>query len=183
MENIMPYRRAFVPGGSYFFTVVTERRRKIFSDDAHVDLLRLAFQQVMAKLPFKIDAAVILPDHLHCIWTLPPGEADFATRWRLIKTWFSKHCSPELKTPPSAAREKKKEQAIWQHRYWEHLLRNETDYQRHIDYIHCNPVKHGYVDRPSDWRSSSLHRYIEQGIIDKNWGIGRMDWGDDIGHE
>lgn len=179
----MRYRRAFVPGGSYFFTLVTEKRRKLFAEDANVEVLRQAFQHVMAKRPFEIDAAVVLPDHLHCIWTLPPGDADFATRWRLVKTWFTKHCALEYKMPPDASRLKRGEQAIWQHRYWEHMLRGELDFERHVDYIHYNPVKHGYTDKPSKWRYSSLHRYVDQGIISDKWGDSGVDFVEGIGHE
>ncbi len=179
----MQYRRAFVPGGSYFFTLVTEQRRKLFADAENVDVLRQAFQQVMAKRPFAIDAAVILPDHLHCIWTLPPDDADFANRWRLIKTWFTKHCNVKNLVIPNAPRLRKGEQAIWQHRYWEHLLRDELDFERHVDYIHYNPVKHGYVNKPLDWAYSSLHRYVAQGIISDCWGVSAVDFDEHIGHE
>ena len=121
----MQYRRAFIPGASYFFTLVTEKRRALFNDEKNVDILRQAFRQVKTKRPFTIEAIVILPDHLHCIWTLPPGDADFSTRWRLIKTWFSKHCPAELREEPVLARQRKEQQAIWQHRFWGHVLRDE----------------------------------------------------------
>ena len=101
--------------------------------------------------PFTLEAAVVLPDHLHCIWTLPPGDADFSTRWRLIKTWFTKHCDWALGAEDGKARTSRGERGLWQHRYWEHMLRDETDYRRHIEYIHFNPVKHGYVKAPMDW--------------------------------
>jgi putative transposase len=122
----MRYRRAFVPAGSWFFTVVTERRRPLLASPEAVAVLREAFRVVRNKRPFRVDAIVVLPDRLHCIWTLPPGDADFATRWRLIKTWFTKQCDPALRVEPGAARTKKREQALWQHRYWEHLLRDEV---------------------------------------------------------
>ena len=120
----MHYRRAFAPGGSYFFTLVTEQRRPVFASNDNVSLLREAFRRVRKTRPFDIDAMVVLPEHLHCIWTLPPDDADFATRWRLIKTWFTKHSQPEWRTTPNAARAVKHEQAVWQHRYWEHQLRD-----------------------------------------------------------
>ncbi len=107
------------------------------------------------QLPFTLEAAVVLPDHLHCIWTLPPGDADFSTRWRLIKTWFTKHCDSAL---AAEARTIRGDRGLWQHRYWEHMLRDETDYRRHIEYIHFNPVKHGYVKAPMDWPYSSFRR-------------------------
>jgi putative transposase len=179
----MQYRRAFIPGGSYFFTLVTERRRKLFVDEANVVLLRRAFHHVMRKRPFVLDAAVIMPDHLHCIWTLLPDDADFSTRWRLIKTWFTKNCDDQYKSTANASCMKKSGQAIWQHRYWEHLLRDESDFERHVDYIHYNPVKHGYVKRPLDWKYSSLHRYVKQGVISEKWGESYIDFPGDIGNE
>ena len=166
----MKYRRANIQGGCYFFTVVTERRRNIFADETNIILLRQAFRHVMNKYPFTIDAMVVLPDHLHCIWTLPTDDADFSTRWRLIKTWFTKHCDDKYKLKPNISRIKKKQQAIWQHRYWEHLIRDDIDFEHHVDYIHYNPVKHQYVTKPSDWTYSSIHQYIERGIISSDWG-------------
>jgi putative transposase len=178
----MRYRRAFIPGGSFFFTLVTEKRRAIFNDERNVDTLRAAFANIKAQRPFDIDAIVIMPDHLHCIWTLPSSDLDFATRWRLIKTWFTKHCDPSLRTPPNKARQNKQEQAIWQHRYWEHALRDEADFVRHTDYIHYNPVKHKHVTAPREWPHSSFHRYVEAGIYPADWGASNMDF-EGIGHE
>ena len=142
------YRRNLLAGGSYFFTVnLADRRRELLTE--HVDLLRAAFRQVRARHPFSIEAAVILPDHLHAIWTLPDGDADFATRWRLIKSGFS-HALPGGERI-SASRAAKSERGIWQRRYWEHTLRDEEDFARHLDYIHFNPVKHGHTLRVRDW--------------------------------
>jgi putative transposase len=166
----MEYRRAFVPGGSFFFTLVTEKRRPIFSDAESVDVLRKAFRQVKGKRPFVIHAIVVLPDHLHTIWTLPPDDGDFATRWRLIKTWFTKNCPDLPRTTPNPARIRKNGQAIWQHRYWEHLLRDDDDFNRHMDYVHYNPVKHGYVRSPADWPYSSFHRCLSRGLYAPDWG-------------
>jgi putative transposase len=168
----MRYRRAFVPGGSWFFTVVTERRKPILASPESVEVLREAFRNVLEKRPFRVEAMVVLPDHLHAIWTLPEGDADFATRWRLIKTWFTRHCDPALRTAPNAARMNKAEQALWQHRYWEHLLRDEADFARHVEYIHYNPVKHGYVTSPLEWPFSSFHRYVAAGRSPADWGKG-----------
>ena len=151
----MRYRRTFQPGGSFFFTVVTAHRRPIFASADAVALLREAFRVVRKARPFDIDAIVVLPDHLHCIWTLPDGDADFMTRWRLIKTWFSKH---------SAFKN------IWQHRYWEHLLRDERDFEHHVDYIHFNPVRHGLVNRVVEWPYSSFHQYVARGMYPVDWG-------------
>lgn len=146
----MRYRRVYINAGSYLFTVVTEKRRKLFADEDNVKLLRTAFKKVMQKRPFVIDAAVVLPDHLHFIWTLPEQDCDYSTRWRLIKTEFTK----KLPNKPQVAntnRKNKQQQDVWQHRGWEHCLRNERDFQQHIEYIHYNPVKHGWVKRASDW--------------------------------
>lgn len=172
----MRYRRAFTPGGSFFFTVVTEKRRAIFSSPEPVALLRNAFRTVRSKRPFELDAMVVLPDHLHCVWTLPPGDADFATRWRLIKTWFTKHCDPALRLEPKLDLLANRERAIWQHRYWEHLLRDEADFSRHVDYIHFNPVKHGLVSSAVEWPYSSFRRYVEMGVYPADWGSVTMDF-------
>lgn len=167
----MQYRRAYHPGGSYFFTLVAADRRPILQSGEAVEILRKSFRQVMKKYPFSVDAAVILPDHLHCIWTLPSDDKDFSTRWRLIKTWFTKHCPKDLRGEISASRRKKNEQAIWQHRFWEHLLRNELDYRHHVEYIHYNPVKHGYVTQPCYWPYSSFQHYVRSGIYPSDWGF------------
>jgi putative transposase len=178
----MRYRRAFVEGGSFFFTLVTEKRRPIFASDEAVDVLRNAFRSVREKSPFILDAIVVLPDHLHCIWTMPPEDADFSTRWRLIKTWFTKHCDPGLRAKPSGVQSKRQEQALWQHRYWEHMLRDENDFERHVEYIHYNPVKHGYAVSPMEWQHSSFHRFVEMGIYDASWGQGIVEF-EGIGKE
>jgi len=114
-----------------------------------------------------LKALVVLPDHLHCIWTLPPHDGDFSTRWRLIKTWFTKHCDP---TAQAASQVANGGRPLWQPRYWEHVLRDETDYRRHIDYIHFNPVKHGYAKAPIEWPYSSFQGYVKAGIYPPDWG-------------
>ena len=179
----MQYRRANFSGASYFFTLVTEKRQPLFADNNNVVLLRQAFRRVMKTRPFVIEAAVILPDHLHCIWTLPPDDADFSTRWRLIKTYFTKHCDARYKLTPNKARIKKQQHAIWQHRYWEHYLRDDLDFEQHVNYIHYNPVKHHYVNRAVDWEYSSIHRFIGEGILDENWGGYDLSIPDGIGYE
>ncbi len=178
----MKYRRAFIPRGSFFFTLVTERRRPIFARADVVAVLRESILRVRRSRPFELDAIVVLPDHMHCIWTLPPGDADFATRWRLIKTWFTKHCDPALRPQPDKSRVGRREQALWQHRYWEHALRDGQDFERHVDYIHYNPVKHGYASSPMEWQHSSFRRYVEAGARDPAWGQGMADF-EGIGHE
>ena len=178
----MRYRRAFVAGGSFFFTLVTEKRRPLFASAEVVDVLRDAFRSVRSTRPFALDAIVVLPDHLHCVWTLPPGDADFATRWRLIKTRFTKRCDPALRPIPNSVQASRQEQALWQHRYWEHILRDEKDYEHHVEYIHYNPVKHGHVASPMAWPYSSFSRYVEAGIYAANWGQGQMNF-EEVGHE
>ncbi len=161
------YRRAFVPGGTWFFTVNLLQRRNNDLLIREVELLRQTVRRVKMNYPFTIDAWVVLPDHFHCLWTLPPNDADFSTRWRLIKTGFSKGL------PKTEYRSKVRiaagERGIWQRHYWEHCIRDELDYQRHIDYVHVNPLKHGYVRRVSDWPYSSFHRYVAQGVYPENW--------------
>jgi putative transposase len=177
----MQYRRAKVEGGTYFFTVVTEKRQKILCLPKNVSLLRSAFHYVMQKHPFIIDAIGILPDHLHCIWTLPENDQDYSTRWRLIKSCFSRKCETISPESISISRKKKKQRAIWQYRFWEHLIRDEIDFQNHVEYIHYNPVKHGLVTAPKDWEYSSFHRGVRQGMYDMMWGAGEeIIFNDDI---
>jgi putative transposase len=178
----MQYRRAFIPGGSFFFTLVTEKRRPLLASAEAVEVLRQAFRTVKADRPFVLDAIAVLPDHLHCLWALSPGDADFATRWRLIKTWFTKHCDPALRQERNRSRVARNEQAIWQHRYWEHAICDETDFACHLDYIHYNPVKHGYVTAAGEWPYSSFRRYVEDGIYPADWGRGEMEF-EEVGHE
>ena len=160
------YRRNFVPGGTFFFTVnLANRRSRLLTD--RIDLLRAAFRHVRSHHPFIIDAIVVLPDHLHALWTLPSGDADFANRWRLIKTEFSKGI--EVNEQRSPSREAKRERGIWQRRYWEHTLRDENDFEQHCDYIHFNPVKHVYVSSVSEWPYSSFRRFVQRGAYPFNW--------------
>jgi len=161
------YSRAFVPGGTFFFTVgLLERRRALLTE--YVDALREAFRAVRRTRPFVIDAMVVLPDHFHAVWTLPPDDADFSTRMRLIKTYFCRAIPPTERL--SARRVAKGERGIWQRRFWEHAIRDEQDLRRHVDYIHYNPVKHGHVWRAADWPHSSFHRYVAAGIYPPDWG-------------
>jgi putative transposase len=157
-----------------FFTVVTYGRKGILAHPINITLLRDAFRYVMEKQPFKIDAIVLLPDHLHCIWTLPEGDMDFSKRWKSIKSYFTRKCLPEYRNIPSDARNKKKEQAIWQRRFWEHFIRDDKDYLGHVEYIHYNPVKHGYVKAPADWAYSSFHKYVRHGKYNHNRGAGEL---------
>jgi putative transposase len=170
------YRRLTVAGGTYFFTQITYQRRPWLCHDIARTTLREAINKVRQSYPFAIDAFVLLPDHLHCLWTLPEGDSDYATRWRLIKTFVTKHCASELalETKITASREKRKEGNLWQRRFWEHLIRDESDFARHCDYIHYNPVKHGLCRTPNEWKFSSIHRFMAEGIYPENWGVHRM---------
>ena len=161
----MDYRRVWSPGASYFFTVATQYRRPLLIE--HIDRLRAAFRHVQANHPFTIDAVVILPDHLHTLWTLPDDDGDYAGRWMRIKRRFSSAFSA---SPSCPSQVKKREKGIWQRRYWEHLIRDERDWRNHMDYIHYNPVRHGYVQWVRDWPYSSFHRCVERGWYEADWG-------------
>jgi putative transposase len=165
------YRRANIKGGTYFFTVVTHQRQKLLLDDGVRVALREGIEKTRTTFPFQIIAWVLLPDHLHCIWTLPDGDADFSKRWGMIKRHVSQHCAHLLKDEdrPSPSQLKRHESNFWQRRYWEHQIRDEADMARHVDYIHWNPMKHGLVDRVSDWPYSTFHRYVAQDVYPKSW--------------
>ena len=214
------YRRARVPGASYFFTVTLADRAEHWLVE-QIDALRGAFARTRGELPFRVDAIVVLPDHLHCIWTLPPGDANFSLRWQRIKGRFTHacHAADAVRTTPIArpspvgrsfsapiarpspvgrsfsapiarpgpvgrsfsapiARPSPvgrsfsapiADRRIWQHRFWEHVLRDDRDFERHVDYIHFNPVKHGHAGRAADWPHSSIHRYIRTGLLLPDW--------------
>jgi putative transposase len=175
------YRRWRVAGGTYFFTVVTHERRSFLIDDFARRALRDAFRVIRLRRPFRIDAIVLLPDHLHTIWTLPPNDHDYATRWQLIKRRFTK-------TYLSAGREEgcrrhsqvsKGEHSVWQRRYFEHTCRDEADLKRCADYVHVNPLKHGLVTRVRDWPWSSFHRYVRLGEYEPDWGSAGVWHGDE----
>ena len=171
------YRRAFVPGGCWFFTVnLLERSQTLLID--HVDELRGAFDRTKVKYPFEIDAIVILPDHMHAIWSLPPDDADFSTRWRLIRTQFAKALPKRERR--SAVRQKRNERGIWQRRFWEHLIRDDNDHARHVEYCYFNPVKHGLAQRVRDWPHSSFHRDVRRGFFPLDWA-GDMDASGEFG--
>jgi len=160
------YRRNLVEGGSFFFTVnLADRHSRLLVE--RIEPLRQAFRHTQSRHPFAIDALVVLPDHLHSIWILPPGDADYATRWRLIKTGFSR--GVERLEERSESRRLKRERGIWQRRYWEHTLRDEEDVGRHCDYIHYNPVKHGHVKSAIDWPYSSFRRFVRRGLYSADW--------------
>ena len=165
------YRRSNIKGGCYFFTVVTHRRQSIFEDESLHAYLRRAILETRYRYPFEIDAWVLLPDHIHCIWTLPEGDADFSRRWSLIKTHFTKMLpSSFLEKPVSDSQCRYRRRGIWQRRFWEHQIHDERDYQNHMDYLHYNPVKHGLVSSVCEWPYSTFHRYVRQGVYPENWG-------------
>jgi putative transposase len=160
------YRRVFVPGGCWFFTVnLLDRRASLLID--HVEVLREATRQTRQRYPFHIDAWVVLLDHLHAVWTLPPGDADFSTRWRLIKARFARMMPKDEHL--SRVRQARGERGIWQRRFWEHLIRDEADYAGHVEYCYINPVKHSLVGRVRDWPHSSFHRDVQAGLFPEDW--------------
>ena len=167
------YRRARQTGGTFFFTVVTYKRQPFLTSEQARITLRNAINFTRRDLPFTIDAWVILPDHLHCIWTLPEGDSNFSKRWGIIKANFSKQISPRLikKQALSESRKKHRKSAIWQRRFWEHTIKDRTDYHVHMDYIHHNPVNHGLVQQVQKWPWSTFHRYVKQGVYPADWGI------------
>lgn len=170
------YRRLTIAGGTYFFTQVTHQRQSWLCTDLARATLRSAITQVRQTYPFTIEALVLLPNHLHCIWTLPEGDSDYATRWRLIKTYVTKQAPSQLIQTKivSASRQKRREGVLWQRRFWEHLIRYQTDFSHHCDYIHYNPVRHGLCSKPQDWQFSSVHRFVAQGIYPHNWGMDEL---------
>jgi putative transposase len=161
------YRRAHAEGATWFFTVNLAERRANPLLVENIDLLRQVFRKVKEDHPFTIDAIVVLPDHLHCIWTLPEGDSDYKTRWALIKAGFSR-AIPKTERR-SESRGSRGERGIWQRRFWEHMVRSQEDFSRHADYIHWNPVKHGWVKRAWDWPHSSFHACVRRGLYTADW--------------
>ena len=180
----MNYRRAKINGATFFFTVVTHNRRPFLCHPDNVQLLRQSLRYTMKRRPMEVDAFVLLPDHLHTIWTLPDDDHDYSTRWRLFKTYFSRHCRETFEHVGSTSRKTKRERAFWQRRFWEHTIKDIQDYNTHIEYIHYNPVKHGLAEAPKDWEYSSFHRYVQAGIYEETWGTGEcISLNLDIGNE
>jgi len=165
------YRRANITGSTYFFTVVSYRRQQILCDESIRHALRKAIKDTQHKYPFTIDAWVLMPDHLHCLWTLPEGDADFAKRWNRIKRQVSIDCGREYKKEKWLTASKKKhcESTLWQRRYWENRIRDQNDFNHHMDYIHYNPTKHGLCERPNLWPYSTLHRCMKEGAYPLDW--------------
>lgn len=165
------YKRAYVPGGTFFFTVVTYLRRKLFDLEANRELLGDAFRDCRKSWPFEINAIVLLPDHLHTIWTLPENDHNFSGRWSVIKSGFTKRFLAAGGNDWRVSEGKRNEhrRGVWQRRFWEHVIEDEHDFERHFDYIHFNPVKHRLVNCPREWVASSFHRWVERGVYPSDW--------------
>jgi putative transposase len=153
------YRREYF-GTAWFFTVVTARRQPLFQDAGARACLRKAIEECRRRYPFSVNGWVLLPDHMHCIWAIHEGDADFSRRWSIIKRRFTQTYRHHTGAKPP----------FWEKRFWEHCIRHDTDYENHLHYIHYNPVKHGYVDSPGDWEWTSLHRYVAEGLYPTDWG-------------
>ena len=165
------YRRAWIPGGTFFLTIVTHRRQPLFRDGARVEQLRRAIAKVKTETPFEIVAAVVLPDHLHFIWKLPSGDANFSRRVSRLKVLFTRSLfgTGASARADSESRRKHRESDLWQRRFWEHAIRNETDLEECLNYIHYNPVKHGLVSCPHQWEYSSFHKWVKRGQYPIDW--------------
>ncbi|AEG00037.1 REP-associated tyrosine transposase [Methylomonas methanica] len=163
------YRRFYIPKASWFFTVNLAQRKNNRLLIEQIDVLSQAFRYVETRKPFYMNAVVIMPDHLYCIWILPPDDGDYSTRWNLLKGYFSRQIDSGERI--SKSRQKRRERGIWQRRFWAHLIEDQEDLNRHIDYIHWNPVKHDYVKKVVDWPYSSFHHYVKQGIYSNDWGV------------
>jgi putative transposase len=166
----MNYRRMYILGGTYFFTVVAYKRRPIFSSLEAVKLLRNAFSYTMLRMPFTIIADVILPDHMHFIWTMPTECSDYSARWRTIKSHFTRNWRLREYGNKSSSQPQDAKIEVWQKRFWEHSIRDETDLLRHVEYIHYNPVKHGLASSPLEWKYSSFKKFVNDGLYTQTWG-------------
>lgn len=166
------YRRTRTTGGTYFFTVVTGERRKILTAPESRLALRNAINTARLQYPFIVEAWVLFPEHLHCIWTLPEGDKDYSKRWGLIKAGFSKQMRKTLHDDArlTGSKQMHRETTIWQRRFWEHSIRDEEDFRQHMDYVHYNPLRHGLVTHVKDWPYSTFHRYAAMGVYPENWG-------------
>ena len=165
------YRRFYVPGGTYFFTIVTYQRQPIFANPENISRLRKAIATIKSEMPFTIIGAVVLPDHLHFIWQLPPGDTDYSKRIGKMKVLFTQSL-PKSEIPQQAnsvSRLKHRESNIWQRRFWEHTIRDEQDLENYLNYIHYNPVKHNLVSCPHLWQYSSFHYWVKNQLLDNDW--------------
>lgn len=172
-SNDMPnYRRLKQAGGTFFFTLITYKRQQILTSPESRMILKNVIEKTRQKYPFSIEAWVLLPEHIHCIWRLPPSSSNYSMRWRLIKSGFSRGVKSLYHKPEwlTGSKRKHRESSIWHRRFWEHMIRDEDDYRAHMDYVHYNPVKHGLVKQVKNWPYSTFHRYVKQGIYSGNWG-------------
>jgi putative transposase len=159
------YRRFKIPGGSYFFTVTLRDRASIILTK-YIDILRDAIHHVKKYRPFKIDTLVVLPDHLHAIWTLPPDDDNYSIRWNQIKGRFTQI----VKRQENFKKDNRNEYNLWQRRFWEHVIKDDLDMENHVNYIHYNPVKHGLAKRVKDWPYSTFHQYVREMKLPSDWG-------------
>jgi putative transposase len=168
------YRRYYVPGGTFFFTLVTEGRSRFLCQETARIILRTQMQLCQKRWPFSIEAIVLLPDHLHALWVMPAGDSNYSLRWAWIKKEFTKSWleAGGEEQGVSDSRRRNRRRGVWQRRFWEHMIRDENDYERHFDYIHYNPVKHGLVARPQDWPHSTFHLWVKRNIYPLEWGCG-----------
>jgi len=171
------WRRVFVPGGTFFFTVVTERRKAILTTAKGRVLLGTVMRECQQHWPFEVMGIVLLPDHLHAILRLPSEDVDYPKRWGWMKKEFTKRWldAGGIEQQRSPSRQKNRRRGVWQRRYWEHCIRDQDDFSRHMNYLHFNPVKHQYVPCPADWPWSTFHRYVREGVYEANWGCGGID--------
>ena len=167
----MRYRRITIEGATYFFTVVTDQRRRLFNCPEVVHLLDDAIDKIRSRHPFDIEAQVVMPDHIHAIWRLPDCDAKYTTRWRLIKEAFTRAYAKNYEVPErTEVNRARGEQNVWQRRFWEHMIRDERDFAAHLDYIHLNPVHHGLAQTPRQWPHSTFQKWVERGVYDPVWG-------------
>lgn len=168
------YRRAYVPGGTFFFTLVTYNRRPILDTDLARKILREAIEKCRNDHPFEMNACVLLPDHLHAIWTLPQGDTNYSNRWRKIKADFTRNYleSGGQESSMTDSENSEGRRGVWQPRFWEHTIQDEDDFERHFDYVHFNPVKHNLVQYPYQWKWSTFHQWVEKGVYEKAWACG-----------
>jgi len=165
------YLRIKLEGCLYFFTVVTFDRKPILTSNRSIEILRSVIKEVQSDLPFIIEGFVLLPNHIHSIWRMPENEKDYSKRWQAIKAKFThRYLVDDCFVEVSRSMKSKRERGVWQRRFWEHWIRDETDFFRHLDYIHWNPVKHGYVKRVRDWEWSTFHKYVKKGWYPLEWG-------------
>ena len=172
-DDTMPdYRRVYIPGATVFLTLVTYQRRAIFAEPDNIRRLRRAIADVKAEMPFAITAAVVLPDHLHFVWTLPPDDAQYSKRVGRLKVLFTRSFKGKESLPQDVcvSRRRQRESDVWQRRFWEHTIRDEDDWIRHLNYLHYNPVKHRLVQCPHQWEFSSFRQFAANGFYDKDWG-------------